>query len=341
MNPDRRTNIGIGPRNALNPCEFHSLRLLTLVSLLALSACGVSPALNTGRYFEDDGPGRHVPDVANIPDAVPRAEPRAKSGNKPYQVYGVTYTPIPDASGHRERGVASWYGKKFHGRRTSSGEPYDMYAMSAAHKTLPIPCYVRVRNLENGRSAIVRVNDRGPFLNNRVIDLSYAAATKLGIAARGTGMVELEVVTAGDTATPSQIVAAPKVEPVPTAPKLEAKADDTAGATKVETRAIDVAVAAPVAALPAPAPATPSVSIATPKLFVQAGSFREWDNAEGLRTRLERAAFRPIAVYSILTETQERVYRVRIGPLAGVEEGDRLAQALVEHGVNNALIVVE
>jgi rare lipoprotein A len=328
MKPDRRTTVGIKP-------EPRFLAFM-LVSVFILGGCGVSPALNTGRYFEDDGPGRHPPDIDKIADAVPRSEPRSRSGNKPYQVFGVNYVPLADASGHRERGVASWYGKKFHGRRTSSGEPYDMYAMTAAHKTLPLPCYVRVRNLENGRSTVVRVNDRGPFLNNRIIDLSYAAANKLGIIGRGTGLVEIEVVGPNDGA-PSQVVAAPKTD-----------------AAKVETRAIGSTPTVPAVPIGAAAPAVPSVGTAPPapaasyqvpvtppKLFVQAGSFREWDNAEGLRTRLERAAFRPIAVYSVLTDTQERIYRVRIGPVAGVEEGDRLAQALTEHGVTNAVIVVE
>lgn len=291
-------------------------------SLLMLSACGVSPALNTGRYFEDDGPGRHPPGIDDIADAVPRQEPRSRSGNKPYQVFGVHYVPLANASGYRERGVASWYGKKFHGRRTSSGEPYDMYAMTAAHKTLPLPCYVRVRNLQNGRSAIVRVNDRGPFLSNRIIDLSYAAANKLGIVGSGTGLVEVEVVTSNDAA-PAQVVTTPAVQ----------------------TRAVASVPSIPAVPVTPVAPGTLAsshpVTITAPKLFVQAGSFREWDNAEGLRARLERAAFQPIAVYSVLTETQERVYRVRIGPVAGVEEGDRLTQALIEQGVANAMVVVE
>ncbi len=115
-------------------------------------------------------------------------------GNSPYTVFHKTFYPLPTAKGYRERGVASWYGKKFHGKKTSSGERYDMYAMSAAHKTLPLPCYVRVRNLRNGHSVIVRVNDRGPFLENRLIDLSYAAAGKLGMLGSGTGLVEVEAI---------------------------------------------------------------------------------------------------------------------------------------------------
>lgn len=159
--------------------------------LCVLAACSTSP--RGGGYYDDDGPHDRIPaDLANIADAIPRDEPLAKSGNRPYEVFGIRYEPVANIVGYRERGVASWYGKKFHGRRTSSGEPYDMYQMTAAHKTLPLPSYVRVRNLENGRAVVVRVNDRGPFLHGRLIDLSYAAAHKLGIVGRGTGIVEVE-----------------------------------------------------------------------------------------------------------------------------------------------------
>jgi rare lipoprotein A len=130
-----------------------------------------------------------------LPDAVPRIEPRARLGNPPfYEVYGQRYTVLPAASGYLERGVASWYGPDFHGERTSTGEPYDMYSMTAAHKTLPLPAYARVTNLANGRSVIVRVNDRGPFKANRIIDLSYAAALRLDMVRNGTTLVEVRAV---------------------------------------------------------------------------------------------------------------------------------------------------
>ncbi len=133
-------------------------------------------------------------DIMRIPDALPRPEPRTAAGNKsPYTVLGRTYTVRPVPAGHRERGLGSWYGTKFHGRKTSLGEDYDVYSMTAAHKTLPLPSYVRVTNLENGRRIVVRVNDRGPFHDGRVIDLSYAAAYRLGYANRGTALLELEV----------------------------------------------------------------------------------------------------------------------------------------------------
>ncbi len=180
--------------------------VLVAVWLAALAGC-------TGPGSKD-GPGtRPVPE--DLPDAVPRAEPRSRYGNPPfYEVFGRRYYVRDSASGYVERGLASWYGRKFHGKRTSSGEPYDMYAMTAAHKTLPLPTYVRVTNLENGRSVVVKVNDRGPFHANRIIDLSYAAATKLGIAERGTGMVEVRAI---DPAAPTP---APVHRPPETPPRL-------------------------------------------------------------------------------------------------------------------------
>jgi len=138
-------------------------------------------------------------EIAAIPDAVPRIEPRGRNGNPPfYDVLGRHYTLLATPEGYVERGVASWYGPGFHGISTSLGEPYDMYAMTAAHKTLPIPCYARVTNLANGRSVVLRINDRGPFVANRLIDLSYTAAAKLDMLRLGTAMVEVRVITPGD-----------------------------------------------------------------------------------------------------------------------------------------------
>ena len=159
--------------------------LVLTVLIIVLSACG-------GTSSVDDGPPGGSVNVASIPDAVPRVEGKSRYGNPAsYMVYGKRYYTLNSSDGYRERGVASWYGTKFHGRRTSSGEPYDMYAMTAAHKTLPLPTYVRVTNLNNQRSVVLRVNDRGPFHSDRVIDLSYSAAWKLGILGKGTGYVEV------------------------------------------------------------------------------------------------------------------------------------------------------
>ena len=179
--------------------------MLLAVVVAVLGACS-GPGVK-------DGPGdRPVP--TDIPDAQPRVEPRSRYGNPPfYDVHGRRYYVRASARGYVERGLASWYGTKFHGRRTSSGEPYDMYAMTAAHRTLPLPSYVRVTNLENGRSIVVRVNDRGPFHANRIIDLSYAAATKLGIAERGTGMVEVRAIVPGEDEPPARATAPPEHPP--------------------------------------------------------------------------------------------------------------------------------
>lgn len=142
-------------------------------------------------------------ELLRLPNAVPRAEAHARLGNPPfYEVYGVRYSVLPSGAGYLERGVASWYGKDFHGGRTAIGEPYDMYAMTAAHKTLPLPAYAQVTNLRNGRSVVVRINDRGPFKANRIIDLSYTAALKLDMLRDGTTLVEVRAVEAGPAPPP-------------------------------------------------------------------------------------------------------------------------------------------
>lgn len=163
-------------------------------------------------------PGSVPRDIALTPDAVPRHEPRSRYGNPAsYVVFGRTYHTLASAEGYRERGVASWYGEKFHGRRTSSGEAYDMYAMTAAHKTLPLPAYVRVTHLGNGRSIVVRVNDRGPFHDKRIIDLSYAAAARLGMIDQGQAAVEVVALTSPGAPLPAtQTVQSPPAA-VPTA----------------------------------------------------------------------------------------------------------------------------
>jgi rare lipoprotein A len=148
-----------------------------------------------GGYYLDDGPGDLPPQaLLAVPDAQPAAEPLHRFANRPYVVFGREYLPMTHVTAHRERGMASWYGRRFHGRPTSSGEPYDMYGMTAAHPTLPIPSYVRVTNVHNGRSVVVRINDRGPFLHDRVIDLSYTAALKLDYVRAGSTLVDIELV---------------------------------------------------------------------------------------------------------------------------------------------------
>ncbi len=173
--------------------------------LLLLTGCtSYSPFGGGGYSAGDSAPARRL-NPNNIHDAVPKVEPRSRSGNpRHYTVRGRRYHVMPNSHNYSERGIASWYGTKFHGRRTSSGERYDMYAMTAAHRELPLPTYVQVTNLRNGRSAVVKVNDRGPFHGNRLIDLSYAAATKLGILGNGTGLVEVTAINPGRPATPQR-----------------------------------------------------------------------------------------------------------------------------------------
>ena len=178
--------------------QLLSKSVLLFVTLL-LGGCGGTAFIEE----RDSGPTEHR-DLSQVQNAVPRSEPRSRYGNPDsYEVFGKRYYVMDSSKGFSERGIASWYGTKFHGRRTSSGERYDMYAMTAAHKSLPLPTYVRVRNLKNQRSIIVKVNDRGPFHNNRIIDLSYAAAHKLGIAGAGTGLVEIAAL---DPSTPDEPV---------------------------------------------------------------------------------------------------------------------------------------
>ena len=246
-------------------------------SAAACAACAVAVAVllagcASGPRSGRDGPGANPPsDLARVPDAEPRVEPIRGSGgtSKPYTVLGRSYTPITDDRPFRETGLASWYGRKFHAASTSSGEPYDMYAMTAAHKTLPLPSYVRVRNPANGREAIVRVNDRGPFVDGRIIDLSYTAALKLDLL-RGVAPVEIERITNEDIRTgawrrgsDTMLAAAPAYMP---APPAEARA---AGETGGAGGSVPVP-SAWVAPVTTNAPAASTMPVAPPPAVVPA-----------------------------------------------------------------------
>ncbi len=191
----------------------YGVKLAWLLLLVVLVGCS---STKSSRYSieNDHGPSQEV-DVSRVPDAVPRVEPLSRGGNKsPYQVLGKTYYVMPASLGYKEQGVASWYGKKFHGHQTSNGEVYNMYGMSAAHKSLPLPTFVKVTNLANQRSVIVRVNDRGPFHGGRVIDLSYAAAKKLDMLGAGTARVEVEAIDPRNWNSSSTVVAVASAQPV-------------------------------------------------------------------------------------------------------------------------------
>ena len=261
-----------------------------LAALLLLTACSSQVAV-----VKDSGPKQAV-DVAHIPDAVPRHEVRTKAGNKsPYTVLGKTYSVLPDSKGFVEEGIASWYGNKFHGRKTSNGEIYSMYGMTAAHKNLPIPSYVRVTNLDNGRQVVVRVNDPGPFHEGRVIDLTYAAASKLGFVKLGTAPVRVEAVGPGDQLAAAQTTA-------------------TTAVPQTQTRQVSSASSSPVSvAMPkAPAPKHSAGYQLPANTFLQAGAFSNLSAAENLQSRI--GALTPLPV-SVMPPVNDRLYRVRVGPI--------------------------
>lgn len=196
----------------------------------AETAKPVVPPYKGGGYYKDDGPGANPPaNLDDIPDAVPKAEPLHRYANNAYKVLGKRYVPLADNDDYKARGLASWYGRKFHGNATSIGEPYDMYAMSAAHPTLPLPSYARVTNIENGKSVVVRINDRGPFHPGRIIDLSYTAAHKLDVLKNVTE-VEVEAVQAGEelAAAPTSFAAQAATDPAVAAPAPIAKTETAA-----------------------------------------------------------------------------------------------------------------
>ncbi|HET8710971.1 MAG TPA: septal ring lytic transglycosylase RlpA family protein [Spongiibacteraceae bacterium] len=271
---------------------------------MLLAACGGTPT-------RDGTPLRKL-DPSAIKDAVPRRDPVTSAGNKsPYTVLGKTYVLLPTAKGYRATGIASWYGTKFHGQSTSNGEKYDVYDMTAAHKTLPIPCYVLVTNLENNRQAVVRVNDRGPFVSNRIIDLSYAAAVKLGYADKGTAFVEVRTIDV-DNWPPRD---APDVAPAVTPP---------------------LAPPPP----PLPVPVSPAAAIAPAAgVYVQVGAFSDRRAAEALRERLADVQNEAVVVQP--TPSSPVLYRVRIGPLRDRAAAEQLRDQLLGSHISEAARVVE
>jgi rare lipoprotein A len=263
------------------------------------------------------------PDANGVPDAIPRIEPRSRYGNPAfYEVFGKRYYVLSTNIGYVERGVASWYGPGFHKIRTSTGESYDMYAMTAAHKTLPLPAYVRVTNLQNGRSIVVRVNDRGPFVGNRIIDLSYSAAAKLDMVRNGTAFVEVRSID--PSASPAN------------------QSTSTAAATTPSIQVVTVppepAPGNPPAVAAAAAAETPA-KIGAP-LFVQAGAFGDPANAQRLAEKLRGSAYGKVFVRNDQIAGR-KMYRVRIGPVPTVADFDRIVAALERDGVHDAHLALD
>lgn len=266
---------------------------------------------------QDGGPSGPPIDVGRIPEPVPKAEPRSRYGNKEtYSVLGKTYRLLPDARGYVERGIASWYGNKFHGYMTSSFEPYDMYAFSAAHKTLPLPSYVRVTNLDNGKSVVVRVNDRGPFHENRVIDLSYAAAVKIGVWPKGTGLVEVRAI---DPERPEDL-------PEPRTAALPASVTPPPASTR------QIAATQPSPRLSDLAP--------HPRIYLQLGAFGDRANAERAAASATRAGLDRVDIQSATVDGRT-VHRVRVGPLADVDAADAMTARIERLGLGAPRVAIE
>lgn len=254
-----------------------------------------------GGFYQDDGPGENQPsNLRATPDAVPRDEPPQRFSNRPYEVLGSNYTPDLSDKPYKQKGIASWYGRKFHGKKTASGEPYDMYGMTAAHRTLPIPSYVRVTNPKNNQSVVVRVNDRGPFHASRIIDLSYTAALRLGLVSTGSGPVEVERVFASDGSKG-------KLAKSNVAPAIPAASASDAG---------------PRAVAADPAPSNGS------GLYVQLGAFGTLGGAQGFRDKIQQDLTWLAEGVQILS--RDGLYRVRLGPYPTRTEAFAIADKIRE-----------
>lgn len=326
---------------------IRSRRLLPLCSAsvlaLLLAACGSTPkapepaptASKTvkakkpgvatkrgGGYYQDDGPGEDIPDnLDDIPDATPRREPLARAANKPYVALGKEYVPNTELKPYRARGIGSWYGKKYHGQKTSIGDTYDMFGMTAAHPTLAIPSYVRVTNVANGKSVVVRVNDRGPFHADRVIDLSYTAAWKLGYVDNGSATVEVEAIvpdaSGGFIASsgPAPMIAPPLVNP-PASKSVSSTETRNAARDMQEQAELELRLRRAETLAPANASG----------VFLQLGAFSSADNAESLKAKLGRELDwlgQPIQVVA-----GNGLHRVHVGPYRNRADADQVAEKI-------------
>lgn len=309
--------------------------VLTLVLAALLLFGGCATRAPSGPLPGSDGPeARPPPNLMQVPDAVPRLEPiRAGGPNRPYEQFGRNYTPLRADAPYAEEGLASWYGRKFHGRPTASGEPYDMYAMTAAHRTLPIPSYARVTNRANGRSVIVRVNDRGPFVKGRIIDLSYTAALKLDLL-RGVSAVVVERITpeairngtwdtdGGALARPSAAIVVDGDGGPPDAPS---------------TPTASASTGAPSAALAPDAMPVRTPVAADRGFWLQLGAYRERSGALLLQ---QQAAERVEGLAPMLAVfTESTLHRVQAGPFASREEAQRIGERVREQLLLTPIVV--
>jgi rare lipoprotein A len=277
--------------------------LMLVFIAVTLSACSSytkkQPSFNEQ---QDTAPDSQV-DWSKVKPVTPKYEPRSKYGNpKSYEQNGRRYTLLASADNHKERGVASWYGTKFHGRRTSSGETYDMFKLTAAHKTLPIPAYAKVTNLENGKQVIVKINDRGPFAKGRIIDLSYAAAHKIGMTQKGTARVEVETITFKNDGSTTSSSSISSVQ----APLTNLTPDNSSTGNSRESQ----------------------TSINTEKQrFIQVGAYSVHETAQKLAKVLDREIRLPVKITAI-NRFNRKLYRVRIGPIPDQKTAKELLDVL-------------
>jgi len=266
-----------------------------------------------GGFYKDDGPADEIPDgLDDIPDAEPKWEPLHKPATKPYVVLGKEYVPNTSVQPYKARGIASWYGKKFHGQKTSIGEPYDMFAMTAAHPTLALPSYVRVTSAQSGKSVVVRITDRGPFHADRVIDLSYTAAYKLGLVNGGSGLVDVEAIIPGEATGMTYAQVSPPAKP---APGETDEIEQLAKRMVQEERPVQTANA----------PISNEVGVAK-GIYLQLGAFANADNAESLKTHLTREldwVGEAMRIYP-----GGGIHRLQIGPYASRNDADKVAEKI-------------
>ena len=267
-----------------------------------------------GGFYKDDGPAEDIPDgLDDIPDAEPKWEPLHKPATRPYVVLGKEYIPNASVRPYKARGIASWYGKKFHGQKTSIGEPYDMFAMTAAHTTLALPSYARVTNVQTGKSVIVRVTDRGPFHADRVIDLSYTAAYKLGLINGGSGQVEVEAIIPGEATGTTYAQTTPPLR------QTAAEKDDIeqlARRMALEERPVQTAAMAGM-----------SGDSNIPKgIYLQLGAFSNADNAESLKNHLLREL--DWVSETMRVNSAGGIHRLHLGPYASRGDAEKVAERI-------------
>ena len=292
-----------------------------------------------GSLSVQDGAPTKTMDWDSIPDAVPQIEPLSDKGNPDsYTVNGQRYKVNFDTRHFSQQGLASWYGTKFHGKLTSSGEPYDMYKMTAAHKTLPIPCYVQVTNMQTGKKIVVKVNDRGPFVDGRIIDLSYAAAQKLGITHTGTAAVQLELATPDTPDTPEVVAYAATPSPAPVTVTASAIDDTETGngtdsdnaSTPVLTATVNDAQANVLSNM------VPNAN----NYYVQIAAFTQRNLAENFRQQLLNLNIEPINI-TTFNKADNTLYRVRVGPFSDKQQVQSIEARLTELGYTQSLLIVE